>query len=300
MCCASGGRYGGSEAKSRLVGPPHVGAPCRHRRVADHRRGRSSAGGTHAAVDADTARPWAHPRRRHHLHRRRGSSRPHHATTRAQSGSGSDVAVPVHPGPRRAPRRCRRHDHQRDVRRRGDPAVPPARVAGLPPAAGARRAARGLGAPQGLPPGCLSAARGAVAAPATPQSQVGRVVPRRDDERRILRGRGGRGLPRVHQLPARTPPAGGVRARRRCGPARRPRRPRERGCQPAGVPARGAAAARAGRGPLGTGVRGIPGEPARPRSRCFSSRTSNERRRAQAGRVPSAVASARRAAGTGR
>ena len=123
---------------------------------------------------------------------------------------------------------------------------------------GIRRVA--LDASEGVPPGRVPTRGGTVAAAAAAEPALGRGVPRGARERRVQRPRDRRGLPRLHQLPARPPAARGRRTRR--GP-RSPRRDRRgRGQVPGAVPERPPARGPAARGPLRGRVRGLPGEPA--------------------------------------
>ncbi len=100
---------------------------------------------------------------------------------------------------------------------------PAGRVAGLPATDGARGAPGGADPPRRVPAGGVPAARGAVAAAAAAQPAVGRALPRGAGGGGLLRRGGGRRLPRVHQLPAGSPAARGVRARSRHRAAGHPR-----------------------------------------------------------------------------
>ena len=115
------------------------------------------------------------------------------------------------------------------------------RLAGLPPAPGPRRTTRRAGPPEGVPPGRLTAHRGAVAPPAPAQPGLGRGLPARPHRRGLHRGGRGGGLPRLHQLPARAPAARGLDPRRRRRPPRRARARRARPVRAGAVPTRYAA-----------------------------------------------------------
>ena len=105
---------------------------------------------------------------------------------------------------------------------------------------GVRRMA--LAHPKAFPLVASRPRRGALAAPAAAQPGVGRDIPVRAPRRGLQRRGRPRGLPRLHQLPPRPPPARGRRPRGRRRPPRRPRRPdRRRPASPSTRRSRGCA-----------------------------------------------------------
>ena len=142
---------------------------------------------------------------------------------------GGDVALPLRAGPGEPPRRGGRADRGRDAGGPRRPGGAPGRLAGLPAAAGPRRA------PHGPRPSRRSSRWSPRGPPEAPWLRPplrsltwvevfldGLLAEGFSDDRRR------RGLPLVHELPARPPAAGGRHARRGRRPARRPRRLRGR------------------------------------------------------------------------